>query len=465
MTRKQFLRLTGLGCMGWPLARAAEARLPAAKPALEYITPDQPSFNLLRQGFNKAISRKPAVIALCRSTEDVARAIARAREDKLKVAIKSGGHCFEGFSSIDDGMVVNLSKMNRIEWLDGTRVRIESGCMLSRIHDTLLARKRLLPAGSCGTVGIGGLTLGGGYGLFSRRYGLTCDHLTDLTMVDGRGNILKASGDDEILWACRGGGNGNFGVVTDMTFSTRSAPATLQSHRFKTHQLTTAKARHILERWFELMKALPETCFSAFVLNGRSLLILITNHGPHTPGLESILKALKAMTDKQSSGSAIPLARAIKVFYGRTEPCYFRNSSAGYYRDFQTIAPFVDEILDITFSHGFIYQINTLGGQIQQDDLARKSSYPHRAYPFLSEIQSYWEKPSQAEHFAAKFAEIQTILIRNKITAQYVNYPSLLFENCHQAYFGDHYERLQMMKAKLDPDDLFARPQGVKAKV
>ena len=161
-------------------------------------------------------------------------------------------------------------------------------------------------------------------------------------------------------------------------------------------------------------------------------------------------------------GSKVGLAKAIKVFYGRTTPLYFKNASAGYYQDFQSVAPFIDSILDITLSHGLIYQINTLGGKINQEALAKRSCYPHRAFPFLSEIQSYWERPEQAAHFVPQFTQVQEILALHGMTAQYVNYPSLLFKNPRLAYFGDNYPRLQESKARFDPDDLFSSPQGIK---
>src|SRR5690606_14140152 len=103
---------------------------------------------------------------------------------------------------------------------------LQPACLLQEIYASFLPKNRIIPAGSCGTVGIAGLALGGGYGFFSRKYGLTCDHLTRIKLVDGNGKIQDSDGNPKLLWACRGGGNGNFGVVTEMEFKTHPAPST-----------------------------------------------------------------------------------------------------------------------------------------------------------------------------------------------------------------------------------------------
>jgi FAD/FMN-containing dehydrogenase len=141
------------------------------------------------------------------------------------------------------GLVINLSKMNSMEFLENNNIKVGPGCTLFNLYDQILPKKRLLPAGSCGTVGIGGLTMGGGYGLFSRKFGLTCDHLLEATFVDGNGKIHSTKDDPELLWALRGGGAGNFGVVTEMVFRTQEAPSVMRSHHFKARKLDALRAK------------------------------------------------------------------------------------------------------------------------------------------------------------------------------------------------------------------------------
>src|SRR6185369_6404928 len=143
------------------------------------------------------------------------------------------------------GMVINLSLLNKIEWVNNDIIKGGPGCTISYLYDEILPKGKIIPGGSCGSVGIGGLTLGGGYGLLARKYGLTCDSLQEVSMVDAKGEITNTANDKELLWACKGGGNGNFGVITSLTFKLHKAPATLQSFRFRTHNINAARAKQI----------------------------------------------------------------------------------------------------------------------------------------------------------------------------------------------------------------------------
>ena len=429
-----------------------------------YITRSDKQYDALNQGFNKRIQKYPQVIALCKNTAGVAEAIKYANANNLEIAVKSGGHSFECFSANNGGLVVNLSLLNNFEWLNESVVNIGPGCKLFEVYDELLPKKRLIPAGSCAGVGIGGLTLGGGYGLFSRKYGLTCDSLTAITLVDGNGNIHFSKDEPELLWACKGGGNGNFGVVTEMTFNTFPAPAAFQSHRLKAFKLDAARAKTILQKWFEVTEHLPEACFAAFVLNNKTLTILVTNYEAHSTALQDALDALSSLCDKTTMGNAIELQKALKVFYGIQTPIYFKNASAGLYKNFDEINDCIEDVLaKVIETPGLIYQVNTLGGRISADELESTSAYAHRALPFLSELQAYWEKPGTGTRLAETFEEIQGLIKQNGITAQYVNYPDLNFENWQQAYYGKNYERLQQVKKKFDPGNNIRHGQSIKA--
>lgn len=467
--RKKFLQLSLLA----PLSVAAKPLqfLTADNPTLcnnenvTYYRAGEPGYELLRKGFNKRIDKKPAVIAKCFNTNGVAEAIRYAAQHHLPIAVKSGGHCMEGFSANNAGMVINLSEMKSIEWVNTDMVTIQPGCKLSQLYDALLPKKKIIPGGSCAGVGIGGLVLGGGYGLMARKFGLTCDSLQAVKMVDGTGNIVTASGKDELLWACRGGNNGNFGVVTELSFKVHPAPPVMQSVRFRAYKVTPARAKAILQQWFELSAGLPVDCFSAFVQNGKTLYILLTNVGKTTSAVRNMIAALKSTTDKTTSTSPLPLARALKNYYGKTEPLYFKNASAGLYKSFAEIEPFIDKVLHIVLSTpGMIYQVNTLGGNIQNPEFEKAAAFPHRAYPFFSELQTYWDQPSQEKKLLERFQQVQQVFTGSGIAAQYRNYPDINFNDWPQLYYGHNYERLQQVKALYDPHNLFRYEQSVKAK-
>jgi hypothetical protein len=465
INRKKFLSLSLLA----PLSIAAKPfnflhsdRLPQNTDNVIYHKPGDAAYEVLRKGFNKRIEKKPAIIAVCKNTNGVAEAVQYAAQNNLPIAVKSGGHCMEGFSVNNGGMVINMSDMKIIEWLNSDSVKLQPGCKLSEIYDALLPKKKIIPGGSCAGVGIGGLVLGGGYGLMARKFGLTCDSLQSVTMVDGTGKIITASGNDELLWACKGGNNGNFGVVTALTFKTHTAPSFMQSHRFRAYKVNAQRAKTILQKWFELTATLPVECFSAFVLNGKTLYILLTNVGKQTTAVKNVITALTALTDKTTFNTPKPLAKALKVYYGRSNPMYFKNASAGLYKNFDEINAFVDKALEIVVSTpGMIYQVNTLGGNIQNAEFEQLSSFPHRAYPYFSELQTYWETTMQEKRLLDKFEQVQQVFTSNGIKAQYRNYPDINFTNWPELYYGSSYKRLQTIKARYDPNNLFRYEQSV----
>lgn len=427
-----------------------------------YIMPGNDLFNTLRQGFNKRIDKTPAVIALCNNTEGVAEAIRFAAKKNLPTAVKSGGHCMEGFSCNNKGLVINLSAMRKMEWVDQQTIKVNPACTLREIYDFILPKKKILPGGSCAGVGIGGLTLGGGYGLLSRKFGLTCDSLQEVTMVDGDGKIHSAKSGSELLWACKGGNNGNFGVVTELTFKVHNAPNYMQSFRFRSFKTSNEKTKKILMKWFEVTATLPESCFSAFVQNGKTTYILLTNTGMHNSALQKAIEELKSVTETFTQTQPTPLANALKVYYGKTTPLYFKNASAGLYNSFDTVEPVIEKVMDIVLSTpGMIYQINTLGGKIQDTTFEKNAAFPHRSFNYFSELQTYWENPSQQKRLLEKFQQIQNIINRNSPIPQYRNYPDINFIGAPEIYYGLNYEKLQRIKKLYDPNNLFRYEQSI----
>ena len=427
----------------------------------ELIGKQDRRYNTLRQGFNKRIDKYPACIALCNSTDEVAAAMRYAREHKLTVSVKSGGHCMEGFSCNDGGLMINVSNMNQVQWVDKQTIKVGPGCVLSNLYSETLPQGRLLPGGSCGTVGIGGLTLGGGYGLFARKFGLTCDHLLEATMVDGMGNIQNTRHDPELLWALKGGGNGNFGVVTEMIFSTQIAPTHLKAHYFKAHHLNAERAASLLERWMQVAAQLPLSCFSGFVLNGSTLNILLTDYEHHD--LQTILEPLIVLVDSYRSSHEAVLGNMLSNYYGRPGPLSFRNSSAGFFKGYSDVASYITEVFDtIIKTPGMIYQVNTLGGKINDAGFEKAASYAHRGYDFISELQSYWTTSNENTRSAAATSDILKRTADHHSTRQYVNYCSLEFADWEHAYYGEQYSRLQGIKRRYDPDNVIAHPQSIK---
>lgn len=467
MLRKEFIKLLTLTAAGqWLILQNAFAKNWLdpfqSNTDVRYVKAGEQQYDLLRQGFNKRIQKFPSVIAVCANVTGVQQAVKLAKRLNIPVSIQSGGHCMEGFSVSQGGMMISLKQMNQIEWIDKDTIRVGPACTLSALYNELLPRQKYLPGGSCAGVAIGGLTMGGGYGLMSRKFGLTCDSLLSVNMVDGMGNLLDSKSDPELLWACKGGNNGNFGVVTSLTFRVHAAPKFLRQYKFRSFQVNTERANKLMQTWFKYSEKLPNECFSAFVLNRKTVYILLTQTGPDHPATKRFIQEIKKQSDKQTQTSAQPLAQALRNYYGRTEPLYFKNASAGLYQGYADVSNVIDRVMEnVSDSAGLIFQINTMGGKIKDVDAEKSAAFPHRRFDYFSELQAYWDQPTQAKSRLQSFQKIQQLINDGKQRPQYRNYPDIEFAQPLVQYYGDSLPRLKKIKQRLDPENLFRFEQGL----
>src|SRR5437764_14036366 len=161
--------------------------------------------------------RRPALIARCANWLDVQTAIQAATETGILTAVRCGGHSLAGFSTCDDGLVIDLSKMRQVcVDPEGRRARFAGGCLLGSIDTATQKAGLVFPSGVVSHTGAGGLVLGGGTGWLTRKFGLSCDNVEAFTLVAADGSLLRADSttNADLFWALRGGG-GNFGVVTE----------------------------------------------------------------------------------------------------------------------------------------------------------------------------------------------------------------------------------------------------------
>lgn len=466
MNRRQFLSfIAQAGVLAAYPGFVEASQLPTADDVV-FLTPADSEYSTHTDLFNKRFNRHPKIIAVCFTELGVQSAIALAREKNLPVAVRSGGHSFEGFSLNDDGLSIDLTLMNSFKLQDNGQFVTGPACRLMEMYEYLIPQGRLIPAGSCGMVGIAGLTLGGGYGIFSREHGLAIDWLKRIRIVDGMGKIHEVEQGSDLFWACRGAGNGNFGVVTQLQFDTLKAPSHISRYLFQAGNLTPQRLSKIAKLWFSISAQLPNEAFSAFVHNGKKLNILVTCTLSTLPaGMSDLLKQLEQVMDKRQPDNQQELLPGIRRYYGKLTALNFKNASAGYYRSYADIENVAEKIFEtVSQGNGLLFQINTLGGTIRkpgQTDAA--GCYPHREYAYLGEIQSYWENPEQEAGAMAGVAQVQQLLAGNGINAHYSNYPDINFDKWQTQYYGAaNYTRLQSIKKQYDPDNVFRYPQSIK---
>lgn len=214
-------------------------------------------------------SRRPLAVVEATSASDVAAAIAFAKKFNLRSRPKAGGHSYVGASVVIDGLVIDVSRIRGVSYRASDKTAIVgAGAELYGVHRRLAASGRTIPTGTCPTVGAAGLTLGGGLGVASRQHGLTCDQLVALTMVTADGQIRHVDSDENrrLLWASRGGGGGNFGIVTAMRFQTqRTAPMGIFLLTFP-----WAKAPAVIRGWSRRIKKMRPSTWANLHLEGNA---------------------------------------------------------------------------------------------------------------------------------------------------------------------------------------------------
>ena len=232
----------------------------------EIVRPGDPGYDAARAVWNSMIDRRPALIVRPTDTDDVVTALRFARAQELIVAVRCGGHSIPGFSTCDDGIVIDLSRMRGAEVEPGARTaRVRGGSLLAELDDAAQAHRLVCPVGVVSHTGVAGLTLGGGMGRLQRQLGLTIDSLLAVELVTADGRVVRASEDEnpELFWGLRGAG-ANFGIVTSFEFQLHPLEGPV-THGTVTHPIE--RAEELAERFRELVEDGPDELWTSFAMS------------------------------------------------------------------------------------------------------------------------------------------------------------------------------------------------------
>jgi hypothetical protein len=220
------------------------------------LAPGEEGYEVARHVWNGMIDKHPALIARCADTKDVVRAVTFARERELLLAVRGGAHSFPGYSTCNGGLVIDLSSMRAVDVSpDARTARVAPGAWVAHVDAATQKHALGMPLGQISNTGVAGLTLGGGFGWLSRRFGLTCDNLISADVVTADGKVRRVSERDEpdLFWAIRGGG-GNFGVATSFEYRLHPVnPTVLAGHV----DFPTAQLRDAIEFYANLITHAP----------------------------------------------------------------------------------------------------------------------------------------------------------------------------------------------------------------
>ncbi|MEV8631236.1 FAD-binding oxidoreductase [Streptosporangium sp. NPDC051023] len=479
--RRTFLRLGGMAALtlgaGLPTSTSPG---PAEWIALgrgldgKLIRPGDASYDTARRLFNPAFdTARPAGVAYCANPSDVAECVNFARKMKVPLAVRSGGHSYGGWST-GSGLIIDVSRMNTVSQAAG-RATVGAGAKLVDVYDRLAASGVSIPAGSCPTVGVSGLTLGGGIGVVSRKYGLTCDVMESIQIVTADGRLLTCDADHnpDLYWASRGGG-GNLGVAVSFGFRTHP---TREVTVFFLHW-PWAKAAKALQAWQTWGQAVPDEMWSTMHLSsdgGMDVQIGGLYLGGKA-GCERLLDRLTSAIGPVSTTfvKQTSYSHAMMIMGGcstlSVSQCHQPGTLPGQTRDgrlsrdnFSGRSHMAYRPLSEAGARALVAQVarpgshtvllDALGGAVGRVR-PEATAFPHRGA--LYSVQYYAHRTGSASWTR----NARAAMLPHFGDHAYVNYADPELSGWRTAYYGANADRLARIKAAYDPGRLFRMPQG-----
>jgi FAD/FMN-containing dehydrogenase len=451
----------------------------AAQMQGDLIRPEDAGYDLARKVWNGMIDRYPALIARCASVADVQAALAFARDHRLPLAVRGGGHNVAGHGTCDDGLVIDLSPLNEVEVdAEARLVHVGGGATWAMADAATLPYGLATPGGVVSDTGVAGLTLGGGFGWLRNKYGLSCDNLLAADVVTANGRFLHASANEnpDLFWAIRGGG-GNFGIVTRFTYQLH--PVELEvwmTAVFHDGEQMEAMLRHFRD-YCETAPdevSLLGVCgifpagvehFPEAVWERPFVLIIGMYAGDPAEG-QRVLQPIGDWAEPLLDISDLTTYQAMQTFFDADYPKY----DLRYYWKSLNLTRLDDAAIAAIAAQARRQPsiLNTtdiwhIGGAVRRmpEEL---SAFHGRHVPFLLNVEANWET---AVDDAANIAWVRETLQAARPFSdgsRYLNFAGLQEEGDQMMTdaFAEKYARLAQIKAKYDPENLFRLNQNIK---
>ncbi|QAU33031.1 FAD-binding oxidoreductase [Janthinobacterium sp. 17J80-10] len=441
----------------------------------EALLPGNAAYDKARQIWNAMIDRRPALIARCTSPDDIVLAVAFARKHKLLVSIRGGGHNIAGNAVCDGGLMIDLSLMKNVQVDPSTRrASVEPGCTLADFDKAAQAHGLATPLGINSTTGVAGLTLGGGFGWLSRKYGMTVDNLLSANVVTADGRQVHASETEnaDLFWGLRGGG-GNFGIVTNFQFQLHPVGPDVLSGLIV---FPFDQARSVLTQFARFTETMPDE------LN----VWMVTRKAPPLPflpedvhGKEIIALALCYVGDPAEGMKLIAPLRGFGTAHGEhvgVQPyCAWQQTfdplltpgARNYWKSHNfsqlsddAIAVILDYAAKLPSPQCEIF-IGTIGGQTTRI-APGAMAYSSREANYVMNVHGRWESPAEDERVIAWAREFFGKSKPFASSGAYINFLTQDEADRIAFAYGAAYDRLVEIKKKYDPTNFFQMNQNIK---
>ena len=442
----------------------------------ELIRPGDAGYDDARAVYNGMIDKRPAAIARCRDTADVITCVRFARDHDVEIAVRGGGHNAAGLGVWDDALVIDMSQL-RSTTVDPENhtVRVDAGCTWGDVDHATVAFGMATPSGFLASTGVAGLTLGGGIGYLSRRFGLTVDNLlsADVVLADGTFVTASESSHSDLFWALRGGG-GNFGVVTSFTFRCHDigengviigGPVlydiadTAQVMRWYRELVPSLPEE--LSGWIAVLTIPPAPPFPEELWGRKACGIVWCYTGRHEQA-DAILEPVKSFGSPLVVGlQPMPFS----MLQGAFDPLYPAGLQWYWKTDF--FAEISDAAIDVHARYGpqlptghstmHMYPIDGAASRVAEDATA----FPYRGGGWAGVIVGVDPDPANAAKISAWAREYWEALHPHAAGGAYVNFMMDEGSDRAKASYRGNYERLARIKDRYDPDNVFHINQNI----